>query len=302
MDIRLISLGIGVLVAIGTLGLLYAIRYRGIDVARIREDLEESKRGWRDYVKHAEAVFKSLGSSIPRPAEELSKQGLRLVQAGIRRKDGAVLFLGVQVGLALTVLLTFLLTGYPRINTLVAMALSVLIGALIPDLWLKRAVSHRQERVRLALPDALDLTVVSVEAGLGLDQALLRIAEELRMAHPDLSEELELMTLEIGAGRTRPEALRNLARRTDVAEVGALAAILIQTHRFGTSIGQSLRIFSDNLRTKRRQRAEEMAAKIAVKMIIPMVIFVFPAILIVVGGPAIITITDKLMPFLAGGR
>ena len=122
------------------------------------------------------------------------------------------------------------------------------------------------------------------------------------MAHPDLSEELELMTLEIGAGRTRPEALRNLARRTDVAEVGALAAILIQTHRFGTSIGQSLRIFSDNLRTKRRQRAEEMAAKIAVKMIIPMVIFVFPAILIVVGGPAIITITDKLMPFLAGGR
>ena len=132
MDIRLISLGIGVLVAIGTLGLLYAIRYRGIDVARIREDLEESKRGWRDYVKHAEAVFKSLGSSIPRPAEELSKQGLRLVQAGIRRKDGAVLFLGVQVGLALTVLLTFLLTGYPRINTLVAMALSVLIGALIP--------------------------------------------------------------------------------------------------------------------------------------------------------------------------
>jgi len=122
----------------------------------------------------------------------------------------------------------------------------------------------------------------------------------LRTAHPDLSEELELMTLEIGAGRSRPEALRSLARRTNVEDVNALVAILIQTHRFGTSIGQSFRIFADNLRTKRRQRAEELAAKIAVKMIVPMVMFVFPAILIVVGGPAVITITDKLLPFLSG--
>ena len=301
MDIGLMSAVIGVLVFIGTLGILYAIRYRGVDLARIR-DLRKSQRGWRDYLKQTEAVFKSLGSSIPRPPEELSKQGLRLVQAGIRRKDGAVLLLGVQVGLALTLLLTFLVTGYPRIYPLLGMVLSVLIGAVIPDLWLTRAVSHRQERVRLALPDALDLTVVSVEAGLGLDQALLRIAEELRTAHPDLSEELELMTLEIRAGKTRPEALHNLAVRTGVDDVGALATILTQAHRFGTSIGLSLRIFSENLRTKRRQRAEEMAAKIAVKMIVPLVVCVFPAILIVVGGPAIITITDKLMPFLAGTR
>ena len=302
MNIGLMSAVIGVLVFIGTLGILYAIRYRSFDLARIREDLKNSQRGWRDYLKQTEGFFKSLGSSIPRPAEELSKQGLRLVQAGIRRKDGAVLFLGVQVGLALTALLTFLLAGSPRINPILAIVLSVLIGALLPDLWLKRAINHRQQRVRLALPDALDLTVVSVEAGLGLDQALLRIAQELRIAHPDLSGELELMTLEIGAGRTRTEALRNLAARTGVDEVGALAAILIQTHRFGTGIGKSLRLFSENLRTKRRQRAEEMAAKIAVQMIVPMVLFVFPSMFIVVGGPAIIALIERLVPFLAGGR
>jgi len=301
MDIGLISAAIGALVFAGTLGMLYAIRQRGVDLTLIREDQKQPQRGWRDYVRRTEVIFRSLGSSIPRPAEELSKQGLRLVQAGIRRKDGAVLFLGVQVGLALTLLLTFLLAGYPRINPLLAMVLSVLAGALLPDLWLKRAISQRQRRIRLALPDAVDLTVVCVEAGLGLDQALMRIAEELRTVHPDLSEELELMTLEIGAGRSRPEALRNLARRTNVEDVSALTAILIQTHRFGTSIGQSFRVFSDNLRTKRKQRAEEMAAKIPVKMIVPMVIFIFPAILIVVGGPAIITLVDKLLPFLSGG-
>jgi tight adherence protein C len=294
------SAAVGFLVLISALGILYAILYRGVDAARISHDLQQPRREWRDYLRRGETVIKSVGESIPRPADELPRQALRLVQAGIRRKDGAVLFLGVQVLVALSLMLTVMVTGYPRINMLVAVLGSILVGVLIPDVWLKHTTEKRKERIRLALPDGIDLTVVCVEAGLGLDQALLRIAQELRIAHPDLSDELELMTLEVGAGRSRPEALRNLAKRTAVDDVSALAAMLIQTYRFGTSVGQSLRIYSENLRTKRRQRAEERAAKITVKMMIPMVLFIFPAILIVVGGPAMIQISEKLLPFLAG--
>src|SRR4029079_11240079 len=171
---------------------------------------------------------------------------------------------------------------------------------IVPDMWLGRMTSRRKERIQHGLPDALDLTVVCVEAGLGLDQSLMRIGQELKQSCPDLCEELGLVTLEVNAGKTRAVALRNLALRTDVEDVKALVAILIQTDRFGTSIGQSLRIFAANLRVKRRQRAEERAAKIPVKMIPAMVVFVFPAVFVVVAGPAVIKVAEDLLPFLAG--
>jgi tight adherence protein C len=146
----------------------------------------------------------------------------------------------------------------------------------------------------------MDLSVVCVEAGLGLDQALMRIGQEFKLSHPDLSEELKLYGLEVGAGKRRADSLRNLANRTEVDDLKSLAAVLIQTDRFGTSVAQSLRVYAESMRVKRRQRAEERAAKMSIKMIPPLVFFIFPAIFIVVLGPGIISIGKHLIPTLAG--
>jgi len=148
------------------------------------------------------------------------------------------------------------------------------------------------------LPDMLDLAVVSVEAGLGMDQSLMRISQELSPVYPDLSEELKLYSLEVNAGRKRADAFRNLGNRTGVDDLKAFVAVLIQTDRFGTSVAQSLRVFADNLRVKRRQRAEEHSAKMSIKMIPPLVVFIFPAIFVVILGPAIIAIVRQLLPGL----
>ena len=143
-------------------------------------------------------------------------------------------------------------------------------------------------------------SVIAVEAGLGLDQALMRVGDEISVAHPALADELRLRNLEVNMGRSRADALRNLADRTGVEDLKALVAILIQTDKFGTSVGQALRTFSDSLRIKRRQRAEEQAAKLAIKMVVPMVLFIFPGVFIVVLGPAFIAIVRDLLPTLAG--
>src|SRR5262249_8424039 len=157
-----------------------------------------------------------------------------------------------------------------------------------PGMLLGRMAKRRQHRIRLGLPDALDLLVVSVEAGLGLDQAIQRVSEELAFAHPDLSDELRLINLELRAGKGRVDALKTLARRVDVDDVTSLVAMLVQTDKFGTSVAKSLRVHSDTLRTKRRQRAEEAAAKTGVKMVFPLVMCIFPAIWVVTIGPAAI--------------
>lgn len=162
-------------------------------------------------------------------------------------------------------------------------------------MWLLWKIKQRQQRLRLAIPDGLDLLVICVEVGLGLDQSLLRVAQELRIVHPELSEELQMVNLEMRVGKTRLDALRELARRTGLDELKSLVAMLIQTERFGTSIAQSLRVFSDELRTKRRQRAEEMSAKTTVKMVPPLVFFVFPALLVVILGPAVIALMREFL-------
>jgi len=148
----------------------------------------------------------------------------------------------------------------------------------------------------------MDLAVIAVEAGLGLDQALLCVGDEISVAHPALADELRLRNLEVNMGRSRSEALRNLAERTGVEDLKALIAILIQTDKFGTSVGQALRTFSESLRIKRRQRAEEQAAKLAIKMVIPMVVFIFPGVFIVILGPAFIAIVRDLLPTLSGSN
>jgi tight adherence protein C len=171
---------------------------------------------------------------------------------------------------------------------------------MIPDMVVSRLIQARKDNLRRALPDALDLAVVCVEAGLGLDQSLVRIGQELRTVYPALSDEFNLYNLEVNAGKKRSDALRNLGQRTDVDDIRSFAAVLIQTDRFGTSVAQSLRVFAETMRTKRRQRAEEHAAKMSVKMIPPLVLFIFPAIFVVMLGPAIIAIIRQLLPGLRG--
>src|SRR6266849_4275874 len=159
---------------------------------------------------------------------------------------------------------------------------------------LKRMLLSRQQRVRWGLADALDLMVISIEAGLGLNAAMMKVASELKDVHPDISEEFELANLEIRVGREREEALRNLAERTGVKDLHSLVAMLIQTDRFGTSIARAIRVFSDSLRTKRRQRAEQAAQKAAVKLLFPLACFLFPTLFIAILGPAVLTLMDTL--------
>jgi tight adherence protein C len=165
---------------------------------------------------------------------------------------------------------------------------------------LERKVSKRQEKLRLSLPDGLDLMVVSVEAGLGLDQALQNVGRELVVAHPELSEELALVTLEMRAGKRRAEALRNLAQRTGEPELRKLTAILIQSDRFGTSMAEALRTHSEFMRIRRRQEAEERAAKVGVKLVFPIFFFILPSIMVVAAGPGILQVFKYLFPMMKG--
>jgi tight adherence protein C len=178
--------------------------------------------------------------------------------------------------------------------------MAALVGYMIPGSWLTWRIRSRQHKLRRGLADGLDLLVICVEAGLGLDQALMRVSQELKVTHPELSEELQLVNIEMRVGKSRIEALRELARRTGLDDIQSLVAMLIQTERFGTSIAQSLRVHSDDLRTKRRQRAEELSAKTTVKMVPPLVFFIFPALMVVILGPAVITLMRTLGPTLGG--
>ncbi|MGH9566466.1 MAG: type II secretion system F family protein, partial [Candidatus Angelobacter sp.] len=173
-------------------------------------------------------------------------------------------------------------------NSLLLLVGVMAFGFFVPRIILKRLIRNRQMRIRLGLPDALDLTVICVEAGLALDQAMMRVGEDLHHAHPELSSELHLVNLEMRAGKPRTEALKNLVERTGVDDIRALVTTLIQTDRFGTSVAQGLRVHSDSLRTQRRQRAEEQAAKTSIKMVLPLALFILPSSIFVTLGPAFI--------------
>jgi tight adherence protein C len=180
----------------------------------------------------------------------------------------------------------------------VAIAFGGFMGFFIPGYVLDKKIQNRQDTIRLSLPDALDMMVVSVEAGLGLDQAIQHVGRELQMTHKDLSEELSLVNLEMRAGKRRSEALRNLAERTGEPELQKLVAVLVQTDRFGTSIGDSLRAHSDFLRIKRRQEAEERAGKVGVKLVFPIFFFILPSMLVVAAGPGLLQVFKYLFPLM----
>ena len=240
-------------------------------------------------------ALQRLGNKVPKSPSEMGKLQQRLVMAGYRNNEAIGVFFGIRIGFALGMFALFSTPILVRPNLMLALGACGL-GYVLPGILLGRMAKRRQHRIQLALPDALDLLVVSVEAGLGLDQAIQRVGDELTFAHPELADELRLINLELRAGKARGEALRNLGERTGVDDVISLVAMLIQTDKFGTSVAQSLRVHSDTLRTKRRQRAEEAAAKTGVKMVFPLVFCIFPAIWVVTIGPAAIKFVQVLMP------
>jgi tight adherence protein C len=242
-----------------------------------------------------EQALYPISRVLPRSPGEVSRVRAQLMQAGYREGYHLTLFLTLKVLLPVLFFAIAVVSGLATRNTLFAV-LAPLVGFMLPSSILKRKIRGRQDRIRLGLPDALDLCVICIEAGLGLDQSLRRVGQELSHAHPELSEEFSLLDLEIRAGKTRPEALRNLANRTGVDDVRALVAVLVQTDRFGTSIAHALRVHSDSLRTQRRQRAEEKAAKTTVKMVPVLVFFLFPAMFLVSLGPMAINAMRNVFP------
>jgi tight adherence protein C len=245
---------------------------------------------FRDKQKQkVQQVLSDVGKLVPPTMKQLSHTHRLMVRAGYRRPEAVMTMQGVKVLLPLGLLALVYFTGLYLQNPVFILGIALVGGYLLPEFWLTSRVRRRQQRIRLSLPDCLDLLVVCVEAGLALDQAFLRVSQELRITHLELCEELDLVNAEIRIGRTRIEALHELAERTGVDDIKALVAMLVQTDRFGTSIAQSLRVHSDELRTKRRQRAEELAAKATVKMIPALVFFIFPALFVVILGPAVIS-------------
>ena len=242
-------------------------------------------------------VVKRLGEKAPRSMNEMGSLRQRLVQAGYRRDEALTVFFGIRVMFALALFVLFSTSFVVKANLMLALG-GLGLGYLLPGMVLARLAKRRAHRIRLSLADALDLLVVSVEAGLGLDQALQRVGAELASAYPDLSDELRLVNLELRAGKARAEALRNLGQRSGVDDLNSLVTMLIQTDKFGTSVAQSLRVYSETLRTKRRQRAEEAAAKTGVKMVFPLVFCIFPAIWVVTIGPAAIKFMTVLFPLI----
>jgi len=257
----------------------------------------EEKRPIRERFQQA---LTPLSKALPLSPTDVSQTRAWLIQAGYRDARHLTFYFGLRVLFAaLGVGAVALATGFNSVPLMIGVPA---FGFFIPRFLLKRAMKERQRRIRLALPDALDLTVICVEAGLALDQAMMRVGEDLAPAHPELSTEFHLLTLETRAGKPRVEALKNLAARTGVDDIRGLVATLVQTDRFGTSIAQALRVHSDSLRTERRQRAEEQAAKTTVKMIIPLVLFVLPSLIFVTIGPAIIQLMRVLLPVTGGQR
>jgi len=237
----------------------------------------------------------SIGKLVSSPRSQTSKAQLLMIRAGYRGGDALWAMRGVKVLMPISLTALAFFTGLYRSNPPLVFGSAFVLGYLLPDIWLTWRIRSRQHRLRLALPDGLDLLVICVEAGLGLDQAFMRVSQELRVAHPDLSDELQLVNLEMRVGKTRLESLRELGQRTGLDDIKALVAMLIQTDRFGTSVAQALRVHSDELRMKRRQRAEEMAAKTTVKMVPVLVFFIFPALMVVILGPAVIAIMRQLL-------
>jgi tight adherence protein C len=246
----------------------------------------------------AERVAEPINRIIPISAIEALKLQKQLLRAGYRSPEAAIAFRAIQLTLlvaipSMVITLCFVLAKSAGDTALFGM-IGAAVGFYLPRYVLRRKIAGRQQRITWGLADAMDLMVVTVEAGLGLNAALNRVAEEIKTLHPDMHTEIELVNLEIRVGRSREEALRNLAERTGVEDIQSFVALLIQADRYGSSIAKAVRIFADSLRTKRRQRAEQISQTAALKLLIPLTLFLFPVIIMVVLGPALLNLYDIL--------
>jgi tight adherence protein C len=243
-----------------------------------------------------------LGTILPSSSKDTSALEKRLIRAGFRSPSAPKTFYGSKVFLAALlpalVLIVGPQAGLPEDNRMLAVALAVAAGFLGPNEFLRMACRRRQKRIRKALPNALDLMVVCVESGLGLDQAIMQTAKELRHAHPEISQEFAQVNFELKAGKRRVEALRNLAQRCAVDELKKLVAVLVQADRFGTGIAQTLREHSDYMRVQARQAAEEKAAKLGVKLVFPIFFCILPSLFVVTVGPVFVRISRELLPMM----
>jgi tight adherence protein C len=240
-----------------------------------------------------EGVVERFEKVIPRSEAEVSVVQTRLIRAGFREDSALKIFYGAKVITPLTLCLLGAVTGLANQNPMFIYIACLGLGFLAPDFWLGRQIKNRQAKIRRGLPDVLDMLVICVEAGLSLDQATARTAEELRQSQPVLSDELGVVALEQRAGSARSEAWKHLADRTGLDIVRNLVSMLVQSEQFGTSIAKTLRVHSDTLRTKRVQEIEEKAAKLSVKLLFPLVLFIFPSLFVVVLGPAVILMADS---------
>jgi tight adherence protein C len=254
------------------------------------------RRGRMKRRERWEAVLKELGERAVSTDGDVNELRKRMLHAGYTSPAAPGVFMGARIGLPVIVLLG-MMTLVPFAGT--QGLLFALLGAgfawLAPSFVLDSMIRKRQGKLRRALPDTLDLMVTTVEAGLGLNQAIVRVAQEISTLSPEMAKELTLVNLEIRAGKSREEALRGLGERTGLDDLRSLAAMLIQTDRFGTSVVQALRVHADTMRVKRRQRAEEEAAKTTVKILFPLLVFIFPALFVIIIGPAGIRIFQELI-------
>jgi tight adherence protein C len=281
---------------------------------RKRKELEGGKRGLS--AENLTRVLEKASPALARPLQpkndnEVGKLRLRLSQGGFRSEAAPTLFLSLKIAMLIVglfvgggaVLLMQHLNGLPLVGLKSLGKCLIIAGSAfyLPELALMWWTKRRKEHIFLGLPDALDLLVVCVEAGLGLDQAMRRVSEEMQKSFPVIAEEFGLCNLQLQMGRSRAEVLQDLGQRSGVDDLRSLASILIQADKFGSSIAQALRVQSDSMRTRRRQIAEEKAAKTAVKLIFPLVMFIFPGIFVVLVGPAAITIVREMFPAMSGG-
>ena len=258
---------------------------------RFRDTIEQTGISLSNVLEQFERV-------VPKSNAEISVVRQRLIRAGYRSDSAVNLFYGAKVLVPISLCLLAFTTGIGSYSPFFAYLVAIGLGFLLPDFWLGNRISARQASIRLALPDVLDLLVICVEAGLSLDQATARTAEELSLAHPAICDELAIVVLEQRAGCPRADSWKHFAERTNVESVRNLVSVLIQSEKFGTSIAKTLRVHSDTLRTQRRQKVEEQAAKTTIKLVFPLVFFIFPSLFLVTLGPAVINVMEGFKKYL----
>ena len=309
----LISVLVFVTVFLLSLSVSYYFNYRRERAAvidRVKKADQSGAEKTQDRPRILDRFSKGLSAlgHLVKPKDEDNLSHLRktLVRAGYRNENAPLLFFGAKALLAISLpplfllMKLFLLRTLSSLHLMALFILLALVGFYLPSLWLRMKVNQRKEKILQGLPDALDLMVVCAEAGVGLDASIHRVGEEMKLTNKPLSEEFKLLNLELRAGKQRRDALKNLAMRTDLDDVKSLVTLLVQTERFGTSIAQALRVHSDAMRTQRFQRAEEVAAKLPVKLVFPLILFIFPSLFVTILGPAIIRIYKILLPALGG--